>query len=199
MWSDFRIPYNFSEPWYKCSPRSHLKIISWARINFGVLVAILSSGPSWFKADWRSIQKSCLKGCHENVQILNDYFVFHCSWKDTGENHLIFNMLPGGPPDFNQSLDIPLGHAIQAGGGMSVRTYRPYFDISIPVFNALTNRSIKLKDQGWVVNTLNVSSLSVVSLFLDLAWGKILANDVSINNKVVTGSPYNHGTSAQWY
>ncbi|EDO39195.1 predicted protein, partial [Nematostella vectensis] len=60
------------------------------------------------------------------------------TWKYSGQNHLIFNMLPGGPPDFNSILDVPLGKAIQAGGSMSTQTYRPGFDVSIPVFNALT-------------------------------------------------------------
>ena len=48
-------------------------------------------------------------------------------------------MLPGGPPDYNTSLDIPLDKAIIAGGGLSSWTYRRGFDVSIPVFNALTN------------------------------------------------------------
>jgi len=26
---------------------------------------------------------------------------------DRGMNHLLFNMLPGGPPDYNTALDVP--------------------------------------------------------------------------------------------
>lgn len=26
---------------------------------------------------------------------------------DKGMNHLLFNMLPGGPPDYNTALDVP--------------------------------------------------------------------------------------------
>ena len=81
-----------------------------------------------------------------NVHAIN----FIHSWKQTGENHLIFNMLPGGPPDYNTSLDLPLGKAIQAGGGMSTLTYRPSYDISIPVFNALTNKPVILAERRWV-------------------------------------------------
>lgn len=31
---------------------------------------------------------------------------FCCRW-DRGTNHLLFNMLPGGPPDYNTALDVP--------------------------------------------------------------------------------------------
>ena len=47
-------------------------------------------------------------------------------------------MLPGGPPDYNTSLDLPLDKALIAGGGFSSWSYRPGFDVSIPVFNTLT-------------------------------------------------------------
>ncbi|XP_031562334.1 exostosin-2-like [Actinia tenebrosa] len=66
------------------------------------------------------------------------------SWTQSGQNHLIFNMLPGGHPDYNTSLDLPLGKAIQAGGGLSTWTYRPEYDISIPVYNVLTNKQVAL-------------------------------------------------------
>lgn len=48
-------------------------------------------------------------------------------------------MLPGGPPEYNTSIDLPLDKALIAGGGFSSWTYRPGFDVSIPVFNTLTN------------------------------------------------------------
>ncbi|KAK0166479.1 hypothetical protein PV328_004899 [Microctonus aethiopoides] len=54
-----------------------------------------------------------------------------------GENHLIFNMVPGSFPDYNTSLDVSLGKAMIAGAGFSTITYRYGFDISIPVFSPL--------------------------------------------------------------
>lgn len=48
-------------------------------------------------------------------------------------------MLPGQEPDFNTSLDVRTDKAMIAGGGFSTWTYRPGFDISIPIFNSLTH------------------------------------------------------------
>lgn len=64
------------------------------------------------------------------------------SWKDGGRNHLLFNMLPGGPPDYNTSLDVPIDKAILAGGSFATWSYRSGFDVSIPVYNALTIKNI---------------------------------------------------------
>ena len=58
----------------------------------------------------------------------------HCSWHD-GENHLIFNMIPGSAPDYNTVIDVPIGKAMIAGAGFSSLTYRTGFDISIPVYS----------------------------------------------------------------
>ncbi|KAG5322625.1 EXT2 protein, partial [Pseudoatta argentina] len=56
-----------------------------------------------------------------------------------GENHLIFNMIPGTVPDYNTIIDVPIGRAMIAGAGMSSMTYRPSFDISLPVYSPLVN------------------------------------------------------------
>ncbi|KYN07271.1 Exostosin-2 [Cyphomyrmex costatus] len=56
-----------------------------------------------------------------------------------GENHLIFNMVPGTVPDYNTIIDVPVGRAIIAGAGMSSLTYRPSFDISLPIYSPLVN------------------------------------------------------------
>jgi glucuronyl/N-acetylglucosaminyl transferase EXT2 len=56
------------------------------------------------------------------------------SWKN-GENHLIFNMVPGAVPDYSTVVELSLGHAIVAGAGFSSWTYRPGFDISLPVYS----------------------------------------------------------------
>ncbi|XP_054017390.1 exostosin-2 isoform X2 [Dryobates pubescens] len=56
---------------------------------------------------------------------------------DRGTNHLLFNMLPGGPPDYNTALDVPRDRALLAGGGFSTWTYRQGYDVSIPVYSPL--------------------------------------------------------------
>lgn len=63
------------------------------------------------------------------------------SWEN-GRNHLLFNMLPGGAPDYNSTLDVATDKAILAGGGFATWSYRMGYDVSIPVFNALTNQRI---------------------------------------------------------
>lgn len=55
-------------------------------------------------------------------------------WSE-GENHLLFNMLPGTPPLFDTALNLDRGKAIVAGGGFSSLTYRRGFDVSLPVYN----------------------------------------------------------------
>ena len=61
------------------------------------------------------------------------------SWKKFGgKNHLIFNQIPGEHPHFNTILDIQTAEAILAGGSFSYSSYRPGFDVSIPVINSLT-------------------------------------------------------------
>ncbi|KAK7068662.1 Exostosin-2 [Halocaridina rubra] len=55
-------------------------------------------------------------------------------WSE-GENHLLFNMLPGTPPLFDTALNLDRGKAIIAGGGFSSLTYRRGFDVSLPVYN----------------------------------------------------------------
>ena len=49
-------------------------------------------------------------------------------------------MLPGNPPDYNSSLDIATDKAIMAGGGFATWSFRPGYDISIPVYNAFTKK-----------------------------------------------------------
>ncbi|XP_011135760.1 exostosin-2 isoform X2 [Harpegnathos saltator] len=56
-----------------------------------------------------------------------------------GENHVIFNMVPGSVPDYNTVIDVPIGRSIIAGAGMSSLTHRPGFDISLPVYSPLVN------------------------------------------------------------
>ncbi|KAL6264520.1 hypothetical protein P5V15_004628 [Pogonomyrmex californicus] len=56
-----------------------------------------------------------------------------------GENHLIFNMVPGSVPDYNTVIDVSVGRAMIAGAGMSSLIYRPSFDISLPIYSPLVN------------------------------------------------------------
>lgn len=66
------------------------------------------------------------------------------SWSDGGKNHLLFNMLPGGAPEYNSTLDVATDKAILAGGGFATWSYRTGYDVSIPVFNPLTNKKVVL-------------------------------------------------------
>ena len=61
--------------------------------------------------------------------------LFH-SWK-RGENHLIFNMVPGSVPDYKSVIDVPVGKAMIAGAGFSTLTHRLGFDINLPVYSPL--------------------------------------------------------------
>ena len=47
-------------------------------------------------------------------------------------------MLPGSSPDYNATLDVDRDKAIIAGGGFSTWTYRPTYDVAIPVFSPFT-------------------------------------------------------------
>ncbi|XP_058383090.1 exostosin-2 isoform X2 [Diceros bicornis minor] len=66
---------------------------------------------------------------------------------DRGTNHLLFNMLPGGPPDYNTALDVPRDRALLAGGGFSTWTYRQGYDVSIPVYSPLS-AELDLPEKG---------------------------------------------------
>ncbi|XP_076235324.1 exostosin glycosyltransferase sotv [Calliopsis andreniformis] len=81
---------------------------------------------------------------------------------NNGENHLIFNMIPGRVPDYNTIIDIPIGKAMIAGAGMSTLTYRLGFDISLPVYSPLAN-SLKQNlnsTRSWLVisSQININS-----------------------------------------
>ncbi|XP_077143191.1 exostosin-2 [Ranitomeya variabilis] len=67
---------------------------------------------------------------------------------DRGTNHLLFNMLPGGPPDYNTALDVPRDRAVLAGGGFSTWTYRQGYDVSIPVYSPLSEVNLPERAPG---------------------------------------------------
>lgn len=50
-----------------------------------------------------------------------------------GQNHIIFNFYSGTWPDYTEDLGLDIGRAILAKASISVRNYRPFFDISLPL------------------------------------------------------------------
>jgi len=53
---------------------------------------------------------------------------------------LIWNFIPGSPPDYNTVVDLSLGKALVAGAGFSTWTYRVGFDVSLPVHSSLAEK-----------------------------------------------------------
>lgn len=85
-----------------------------------------------------------------------------CRWQD-GSNHLLFSMLPGTMPDYNTVLDVQRGRAILAGGGFNTWTYRPGYDVSIPVFNPrVTGIQLPENSMEWVLLKLNFCGITDV-------------------------------------
>uniref|UniRef100_A0A182N0E2 Exostosin-2 n=1 Tax=Anopheles dirus TaxID=7168 RepID=A0A182N0E2_9DIPT len=55
---------------------------------------------------------------------------------ENGENHLIFNFIPGAKPDYSTVLDVNTDRAIIVGAGFDSWTFRTDFDVSVPVYSA---------------------------------------------------------------
>lgn len=53
---------------------------------------------------------------------------------NNGRNHLIFNLYSGTWPDYAEDLAFDYGQAILAKASMSVSSFRPNFDVSLPLF-----------------------------------------------------------------
>ncbi|XP_067013455.2 exostosin-2 [Anabrus simplex] len=74
-------------------------------------------------------------------------------WSE-GENHLVFNMIPGSVPDYSTVVELSLGRAIVAGAGFSSWTYRPGFDVSLPVYSPTTGQLSDAQHKGaksWLI------------------------------------------------
>ncbi|GAB6024022.1 Exostoses (Multiple)-like 3 [Chamberlinius hualienensis] len=67
---------------------------------------------------------------------------------NSGVNHIIFNMLPGAPPNFSTVVEVPRGQALVAGGGFSTWTYRRTFDVSLPIYNPLIRPDMLLNKRN---------------------------------------------------
>lgn len=73
--------------------------------------------------------------------------LFHYSWNG-GENHLIWNMIPGSPSDYSTVVDLALGNALIAGAGFDTWTYRVGFDISLPIYSPFAPMSDQKKSSN---------------------------------------------------
>ena len=51
-----------------------------------------------------------------------------------GTNHLLFNLYSGTWPDYVENVDFDTENAILAKASLSINSYRPGFDISLPLF-----------------------------------------------------------------
>lgn len=51
-----------------------------------------------------------------------------------GTNHLLFNLYSGTWPEYVENVDFDTGNAILAKASLSINSYRPGFDVSLPLF-----------------------------------------------------------------
>ncbi|XP_055602895.1 exostosin-2 [Uranotaenia lowii] len=56
---------------------------------------------------------------------------------ENGENHLLFNFIAGVNPDYNTVIDVNTDRAMILGSGFDSWTYRPGFDLVLPMYSAI--------------------------------------------------------------
>ncbi|KAL4709682.1 hypothetical protein ACJJTC_007413 [Scirpophaga incertulas] len=126
---------------------------------------------------------------------------------NNGENHLIFNMLPGKPPNYETVVTLNTGKAIIAGGGFDTWSFRYGFDISIPVYSHIAERidSIQPKQKNFMIistqvnipeNYLeqlqNIASSSIDLLLLDKCKSPTGVVDYMKRCEYTTGRMFNY-------
>ncbi|VVD00643.1 unnamed protein product [Leptidea sinapis] len=123
---------------------------------------------------------------------------------NNGENHLIFNMVSGLPPNYNTVVDLNTSDAIIAGAGFSTWTFRYGFDVSLPLYSPLAyridNTQPKHKDfliissqtnipQDYLSDLQNIASSSNDLLLLDRCMN---TDDYTKRCEYTTGTLYNY-------
>lgn len=120
-----------------------------------------------------------------------------------GENHLLFNMIPGVMPDYNTVTDLAIGNAMLAGAGFDSWTYRVGYDLSIPVFSPLA-ATIKLHSSShqrpWLMisSQLNIHPdftnelLNLASVHSNLYIMESCADPTRVNIRCHQNIPYNY-------
>ncbi|XP_072890654.1 exostosin-1-like [Hemitrygon akajei] len=67
---------------------------------------------------------------------------------NNGRNHLIFNLYSGTWPDYTEDLGFDIGQAMVAKASFYMESYRPHFDVSIPLFSR--EHPQKGGEKGWL-------------------------------------------------
>eukprot|EP00061_Rhincodon_typus_P018687 g47963.t1 len=68
---------------------------------------------------------------------------------NNGRNHLIFNLYSGTWPDYTENLGFDVGQAMVAKASFYMESYRPHFDVSIPLFSR--EHPQKGGGKGWLL------------------------------------------------
>ncbi|XP_047515093.1 exostosin-2 [Pieris napi] len=78
---------------------------------------------------------------------------------NNGENHLIFNMVPGSEPNYNTVIDLNTSYAVIAGAGFDTWTFRYGFDISIPLYSHIASNinSTQPKQKDYLIISTQIN------------------------------------------
>ncbi|RVE45912.1 hypothetical protein evm_009446 [Chilo suppressalis] len=126
---------------------------------------------------------------------------------NNGENHLIFNMLPGKAPNYDSVVTLNTGKAIIAGGGFDTWSFRYGFDVSIPVYSHIAEKiessqpkqknymiiSTQLNiPQNYLEQLQNIASSSNDLLLLDQCKSESSGIDYTKRCEYTTGRIFNY-------